>query len=512
MYSYEDRVRAVELYIKYGMSAADTVRELGYPSRKMLRRWHKEHMETGGLHQHFRSKSRYSEEQKKHAIERYHDLGRSIPRTIRALGYPSRETLRQWIDELIPGERAVRVRGGGKRHKDYETRKQAVIDLCSREGSAAKVAAAHGVSRTSLYLWKHQLLPQEDSTSMKKKKKGKPPLSNDVEELRQEVDSLQKRVHYLQMEQDILLKANELLKKDQGISLQNLKNREKTLLIDALRSRYGLVRLLNYLKLPKSSYCYHHKRLGLPEKYSELRKKVVIVFNENEKRYGYRRIHAVVGRYEAKVSEKVIRRLMAEEQLIVLRKKRGKYNSYRGELSPPVENIIARDFSAAAPNHKWLTDITEFGIPAGKVYLSPMLDCFDGLVVSWTIGPSPTAELVTTMLDTAISTLRDGEHPIVHSDRGAHYRWPQWVSRMNKAGLTRSMSKKGCTPDNAACEGFFGRLKNEMFYYRDWSVTTIEEFIDELDRYIRWYNDKRIKMSLGALSPVEYRKSLDLVA
>ena len=93
-----------------------------------------------------------------------------------------------------------------------------------------------------------------------------------------------------------------------------------------------------------------------------------------------------------------------------------------------------------------------------------MIDCFDGLVVSWSIGISPSADLVNTMLDDAISLLNEGEHPIVHSDRGAHYRWPGWIERMNKAGLTRSMSKKGCSPDNSACEGFFGRLKNEMFY------------------------------------------------
>lgn len=343
-------------------------------------------------------------------------------------------------------------------------------------------------------------------------RKDKPLLSDEVEELREEVKSLQKHIHHLQMEQDILLKANELLKKDRGISPQDLKNKEKTLLIDALRSRYGLVRLLRYLRLPKSSYCYHQKRFSLPGKYAGLRKKVVRAFHENDSRYGYRRIHAVVTRGEPRVSEKVIRRLMAEEHLAVLRKKRGKYNSYKGELSRAVKNIIERDFSAAAPNQKWLTDITEFGIPAGKVYLSPMLDCFDGLVVSWSIGTAPTSELVTTMLDTAVLTLGNGELPVVHSDRGAHYRWPPWISRMKKAGLTRSMSKKGCTPDNAACEGFFGRLKNEMFYYRDWSGTTIDEFIDKLDRYIRWYNDKRIKMSLDAMSPVEYRKSLGLVA
>lgn len=112
------------------------------------------------------------------------------------------------------------------------------------------------------------------------------------------------------------------------------------------------------------------------------------------------------------------------------------------------------------------------------------------------------------MLDEAISLLNEGEHPIVHSDRGAHYRWPGWIDRMNKGGLTRSMSKKGCSPDNSACEGFFGRLKNEMFYCRSWHNTSIDEFITCLDRYIQWYNSERIKESLGWMSPLEYRRSL----
>ena len=114
-----------------------------------------------------------------------------------------------------------------------------------------------------------------------------------------------------------------------------------------------------------------------------------------------------------------------------------------------------------------------------------MIDCFDGMVVSWTIGTSPDADLVNTMLDTAIDGLSDAEHPIVHSDRGSHYRWPGWIRRTDTAGLTRSMSKKGCTPDNAACEGFFGRLKNELCYNKNWSNITMVEFIDRVDRYIR---------------------------
>ena len=159
---------------------------------------------------------------------------------------------------------------------------------------------------------------------------------------------------------------------------------------------------------------------------------------------------------------------------------------------------------------KWLTDITEFRIPAGKVYLSPIVDCFDGLLPSWTMSTSPNAELVNSMLDHATKTLKQGKCPIIHSDRGGHYRWPGWIARTKKAGITRSMSRKGCPPDNAACEGVFGRIKNEMFYNRSWTGVSVDEFIIILNDYLIWYNEKRIKMSLGAMSPLEYRCSLGL--
>lgn len=116
------------------------------------------------------------------------------------------------------------------------------------------------------------------------------------------------------------------------------------------------------------------------------------------------------------------------------------------------------------------------------------------------------------MLADGIRQLCPGEHPIVHTDRGCHYRWSGWIKCMEKALLTRSMSKKGCSPDNAACEGFWGRLKNEMFYPGCWTKTSIEEFKDEVDGYIRWYNQKRIKKSLGYLSRMEYRQKLGFIA
>ena len=140
-----------------------------------------------------------------------------------------------------------------------------------------------------------------------------------------------------------------------------------------------------------------------------------------------------------------------------------------------------------------------------------MIDCFDGLVVSWSIGTHPDADLVNTMLDAAIASVAECENqPVIHSDRGAHYRWPGWLERMHDAKLIRSMSRKGCSPDNAACKGLFGRLKTELFYPRKWQDTAVEQFIQIVGSYIRWYNEKRIKISLGSLSPIDYRESFGL--
>jgi transposase InsO family protein len=285
------------------------------------------------------------------------------------------------------------------------------------------------------------------------------------------------------------------------------------MLVDALRQTYALPKLLGILGLARSSYFYHRARLLVGDKYAGVRSVISDIFELNHRCYGYRRIRAALSRQTVSISEKVVRRLMKQEGLVAATTKRRRYGSYLGEISPAPENLINRDFWAAAPNEKWLTNITEFQIPAGKVYLSPLIDCFDGLVVSWTIGTRPDADLVNTMLDAAIETVGDSmNRPVIHSDRGAHYRWPGWLSRMRDAKLVRSMSRKGCSPDNAACEGFFGRLKIELFYSRSWQATTIEQFIEVVEAYIRWYNEKRIKVSLGSLNPLEYRERLGLAA
>jgi putative transposase len=509
MYSYEDRLRAVRLYIKLNKRVGLTIRQLGFPTKNALKQWHRAYEQRLDLPSSYVRRAKYSQAQKELAVNHYLEHGRCVAATIRALGYPSRTLLPAWVQELHPEPRTRVV--GPSRELTSAMKQSAVIELCMRQGSARSIAEQLGVSRPSLYNWKNQLLGNDTPTSMKRKKDS--PASSERAELEQQVEALRQDIRRLRLEQDLLKKANELLKKDLGIDRRLLTNREKTQLVDALRSTYTLPELLREVGLPRSSYFYHRARLDVADKYVEVRRTMTDIFERNYRCYGYRRMQASLTKQCMTISEKVVQRLMKQECLVAVSRRRRRYGSYMGEISPAPENLLNRDFSASAPNEKWLTDITEFQIPAGKVYLSPMIDCFDGMVVSWSIGTRPDAELVNTMLDAAIQTVSaSGDRPVVHSDRGGHYRWPGWLSRIADARLVRSMSRKGCSPDNAACEGFFGRLKTELFYSRNWLSTTIEEFVAILDSYIRWYNEARIKISLGSRSPIEHRKDLGLAA
>ncbi len=523
-YTVEERKRAVELLIQYDLNIHAVISELGYPSRGMLYLRYREYQACGNVDKFNQPKSKYSPEQRKQAIEYYATHGRSIARTIKALGYPGKTRLAEWVNEDLPQNlRRWNCKSGNSVVKYTREHKEEIVKAyCIKQYTPKQITETFGVCPGTLNTWKKQLLGREKSRAMPEKAKtnstheSRPSdetidnLRSEKEALEQQVLELQKDIYKLQLERDILEKAGEILKKDRGINLKTLTNREKAVLIDALRDKYRLKELLSQLCMSKSSYCYQENTMRAPGRYAALRTRINEIFAENYCAYGYRRIYLELRNEGIIVSEKVIRRIMAQENLSVHKSKSKKYNSYQGEITPAVENLLKRDFHASIPNVKWLTDITEFGLSAGKVYLSPIIDCFDGLVVSWSIGTSPDAQLVNSMLDDAMSLLEEAEHPVVHTDRGCNYRWPGWILRMEQAGLVRSMSKKGCSPDNSACEGFFGRLKNEMYYGRSWLGVTVDQFVESLNAYIHWYNEKRIKASLGGMSPVEYRKSIGL--
>ncbi len=460
----------------------------------------------------------YSQEKIEIALKVYHQCG-SVTTTIRVLGYPTRRALYTWIANegtVKPKRKSLQLVNTAEhpRNPPVEVKMNA-IHRCFELGECIKsVSEDIGYTRTSIYSWRKKYLHGGITALINDKNikpdtltEGSPSIASDSD-----LAQLRNQLRDMQMEIDILKETINVLKKDPGIDQTALKNREKAVIIDALKSKYPLPALLKRLELSKSSYYYQEAVKKRPDKYKDIRNRIRQLFCENKQRYGYRRIYGLLKREKLTVSEKVVRQIMREEGLIVICKRRRKYNSYRGEISPSVPNKIERNFHADKPNQKWLTDITEFALPAGKVYLSVLVDCFDGLLPGWTISTTPDSVLVNTMLDQAIAQLPEGDRPMIHSDRGCHYRWPGWIGRMEKAGLERSMSKKGCSPDNAACEGLFGRLKNEMFYCQDWMGVKISEFIDILNNYLLWYNTKRIKTSLGNKSPWEYRQSLGMVA
>ncbi|BAF40155.1 IS3 family transposase [Bifidobacterium adolescentis ATCC 15703] len=291
----------------------------------------------------------------------------------------------------------------------------------------------------------------------------------------------------------------ELLGKEPGADPENLTNREKTILVKTVSETLGVTAgsLLPVVGIARGTYHYQLNAMKRPDKDAPLLELVREAFENSERRYGYKRVHLEPESMGIRVSAKRIMRLMTKNGIKPSFKSAKRYGSYKGEPAKAPKNLVNRDFHAERPNMLWVTDLTEFSIPAGKAYLSPVIDCYDGLPVAWTIGTSPNAALANGMLADACSTLRDGEKPIIHSDRGCHYRWPEWIRIRKDNNLTRSTGAKGCSPDNAAAEGFFGRLKQEFFHKRSFAGVSMDGFIDMLDEYMVWYRDKRIKTEFG---------------
>ena len=186
----------------------------------------------------------------------------------------------------------------------------------------------------------------------------------------------------------------------------------------------------------------------------------------------------------------------------IVRKKR-KYSSYKGEIGKVAPNLLKRNFEATAPNQKWVTDVTEFKVGEQKLYLSPLIDLYNGEVISYNLSTSPNYAQIVDMLDKAFEREKNLDGLILHSDQGWQYQMKKFQATLKEHGIRQSMSRKGNCLDNSCAENFFGLLKSELFYINKY--TSLKELEKDIIEYIDWYNNKRIKSKLKGMSPVEYR-------
>ena len=271
-------------------------------------------------------------------------------------------------------------------------------------------------------------------------------------------------------------------------------------------TEFSLDILLKAIKLARSTYYYHLKQLDKPDKDQELKDEIQSIFIEHKGNYGYHRVHLELRNRGYLVNQKRVQRLMKVLNLQAKMRQKRKYSSHKGDVGKKAENLIQRQFEGSRPMEKCYTDVTEFAIPASsqKLYLSPVLDGFNSEIIAYNLSTSPNLEQVKAMLNQAF-TEKHYDHTILHSDQGWQYQHDSYHRFLESKGIQASMSRKGNSPDNGMMESFFGILKSEMFYGYEKHFSSLEDLEQAIVDYIDYYNNKRIKVKLKGLSPVQYR-------
>ena len=271
-------------------------------------------------------------------------------------------------------------------------------------------------------------------------------------------------------------------------------------------TEFSLDILLKIIKLARSTYYYHLKQLDQSDKDDQVKAEIQLIYTEHKGNYGYRRMTLELRNRGFVVNHKKVQRLMKVLGLTARIRRKRKYSSYQGEVGKKADILIQRQFEATKPMQKCYTDVTEFAIPASsqKLYLSPVLDGFNSEIISYNLSTSPNLVQMKAMLEQAF-TANHYENTILHSDQGWQYQHDFYHHFLKNKGIQPSMSRKGNSPDNGMMESFFGILKSEMFYGYENTFQSLEHLEQAIVDYIDYYNNKRIKVKLKGLSPVQYR-------
>lgn len=270
--------------------------------------------------------------------------------------------------------------------------------------------------------------------------------------------------------------------------------------------------LLKLAGIPRSTFYYHLNNLKKEDKYKKLKEEITSIFYNHKGRYGYRRVTQELKNSGYTKNHKTVAKLMNLLSLKSIQRSKRRYSSYQGTVGKITDNLLNRNFKAKEPNQKWVTDITEFKVHNEKLYLSPIVDLFNGEIISFSLSRHPSFNQVADMLEKAFKRIPDNTNLILHSDQGWQYQMKLYQNLLKKKGIRQSMSRKGNCLDNSMAENFFSLLKSELYYVKEKHYKNVSELEKDITEYIDYYNNRRIKLKLKGMSPVQYREHSTLAS
>ncbi|MBQ3514066.1 MAG: IS3 family transposase [Lachnospiraceae bacterium] len=466
--------------------------------------------------------AKYTFEFKKKVVQEYLKGKGGYAYIAKQNGIPAESHLRRWVNAYKEFGDEGLLRSRQKNNYSFQFKLSVVELYLTSEVSYQELALSQGINNPNLLVkWVNDFrIAGPDALRPKKKGRKK---TLDIKEFKKPSNPIEENpvdtsVEHIKELEDELLRLrieNAYLKELRRLRLEEeallKKQRESSTVSE---DKFKLKDILAVVGFPKATYMYWQKRFDRenPDKYLE--EEIAKIRNEN-KDYGYRRVYRELRNRKIFVNKKKVQRIMQKLgfQVTSFTRKSRKYSSYKGNVGKVAPNRINRRFNTSVPHQKITTDTTEFKyyeidskgrIVIKKLYLDPFLDMFNGEILSYSITQTPSAAGILFAQKQAIEITSDCPYRrTFHSDRGWAYQMGAYSSVLKENKIFQSMSRKGNCYDNSVMENFFGILKQEMYYGT--TYYSFDELKEAIERYIKYYNEKRIKEKLGWISPVQYR-------